>query len=189
MDRRAEDYGPRLAALLDVDRLMPLGAGREDPAIREALSELTVENVLGDRTVSDRDMAAAVVSAMWLYHGFLDASHTISQSLESPTGSFLHGIMHRREGDFGNAKYWFRRAGRHPIEDSLVAEAIALAEASDAAIADTVLGFGDRWDPFRFVDLVADSVGTDSQDERLCQQIQREEWWLLFDYAYRSAAA
>ena len=44
------------------------------------------------------------LSGLWLVAGDIDESHTISQDLGSAEGSFLHGIMHRREGDFGNAK-------------------------------------------------------------------------------------
>lgn len=53
-------------------------------------------------------------AALWLLAGDLDRSHQISQSIETPSGSYWHGIMHRREGDFSNSKYWFRRAGNHP---------------------------------------------------------------------------
>lgn len=58
-------------------------------------------------------------AGLWLLAGELDRSHDISQSYESAEGSFWHGIMHRREGDFGNAKYWFRRVGLHPVHERL----------------------------------------------------------------------
>ncbi|MBI1319917.1 MAG: hypothetical protein GC168_13395 [Candidatus Hydrogenedens sp.] len=57
----------------------------------------------------------AVASALWLYVDELDLSHTLSQALHSPTGSYLHGIMHRREGDFGNSLYWMSQTGSHPV--------------------------------------------------------------------------
>ena len=54
------------------------------------------------------DMAQACLAGLWLYHDFLDESHSISQEIATSTGSFWHGIMHRREPDPSNAKYWFR---------------------------------------------------------------------------------
>lgn len=63
-----------------------------------------------------------VTSGLWLLAGDLDRSHRISQDDSSPEGSFWHGIMHRREGDFSNAKYWFRRVGEHPVFARLAEE-------------------------------------------------------------------
>jgi len=50
---------------------------------------------------------------LWHYH--LDAAHTIAQDSIIPMASFVHGIMHRREPDYGKCKYWFRRVGDHPV--------------------------------------------------------------------------
>jgi hypothetical protein len=54
--------------------------------------------------------------------GDIERSHSISQNIENLEGSFLHGMMHRREGDFSNAKYWFRRVGNHPVIEQLTVE-------------------------------------------------------------------
>src|SRR5437899_244778 len=66
-----------------------------------------------DRFFADTNLNAAlqpyVRSAALLWHDYLDESHTISQNIPGADGGFLHGIMHRREPDYPNAKYWFRR--------------------------------------------------------------------------------
>jgi hypothetical protein len=41
----------------------------------------------------------------------LDDAHALFQGANSPEGSYWHGMMHRREGDFENARYWLSRAG------------------------------------------------------------------------------
>lgn len=55
----------------------------------------------------------AAQAALWLYVDELDRSHAISQNLHTAVGSFLHGVMHRREGDFWNSHYWMRQARGH----------------------------------------------------------------------------
>jgi hypothetical protein len=37
--------------------------------------------------------------------------------------------LHREEGDLGNARYWYRRAGQPPYQGSLAAEWEAIAQA------------------------------------------------------------
>ena len=52
-------------------------------------------------------------------HDFWDASHEAAQQAddlgERDFSAYWHGIAHRREPDAGNAAYWFRRVGRHPV--------------------------------------------------------------------------
>ena len=54
-----------------------------------------------------------LLKAMW-YEGKKDweKAHNIAQDIGSQNGSWIHAYLHRREGDQGNAAYWYRRAGR-----------------------------------------------------------------------------
>ena len=56
-------------------------------------------------------VGASLRAGLLLWNDALDASHTLSQGIDNPTGAYWHGIMHRREGDLDNAGYWFRRVG------------------------------------------------------------------------------
>lgn len=60
------------------------------------------------------ELPPAVSAGVWLYFDDLDKAHAIAQGLTSITGSLWHAIIHRREGDFWNAKHWYRNAGPHP---------------------------------------------------------------------------
>ena len=104
------------------------------------------------------------LSALWLIAGDIDRSHSISQEISNSEGSFLHGIMHRREGDFGNAKYWFRRVGDHPVIDQIAESA------------------RDYTDAIHFVDICSEAEDASGEAEKLsaqCRSIQWLEWQLL----------
>src|SRR5262249_17861194 len=137
-----ERYGPAFAGLLQANRLMPLGPGRPNPGRRSQLAVFGIENAFGRARIRDRDMASACLAGVWLYYDFLDESHTISQGIEPTTGSYWHGIMHRREPDPSNAAYWFRCVGDHPIFETLAKEAQDFGFRLDS----------DRWNPFDFID-------------------------------------
>ncbi|HMF12844.1 MAG TPA: hypothetical protein VKE94_11075, partial [Gemmataceae bacterium] len=123
------DYSPAINDLLRDERLAPLGPGTPNVSVRVQLAALTNENLLASHPVRDADMAAACRAGLWLYHDFLDESHSISQDIDTPTGSYWHGLLHRREPDFSNSKYWFRRVGTHPVFEPLFIAAAELARA------------------------------------------------------------
>jgi hypothetical protein len=50
--------------------------------------------------------------------GDWDAAHKIVQSDESPTGCWVHGIVHVMEGDLDNARYWYGRAAQVFSQDT-----------------------------------------------------------------------
>ncbi len=95
----------------------------------------------------------AVKAGLFLWNDDLDRCHTIAQDLEDEFGAYLHGVMHRREPDYGNSKYWFRRVGDHPLFLQLHAAALdLLSGAPELKSTRTALEKAKRWDPFRMVD-------------------------------------
>ena len=112
------------------------------------------------------------MAGLYLYFSCLDEAHNIAQSIETPDGSFWHGIMHRQEPDAGNAGYWFRRVGRHAIFPELRAAADSLGYPA-----------GPSWDPFAFIDACEKARrNAGSPQELLLQKVQLAEWQLLFHH-------
>jgi hypothetical protein len=181
-------YGPAIAGLLN-NRLPELGPGAADAAMRPKLAALTLESAFAAQRVVDQDAARCCIAALWLWHDFLDESHTMSQEINSTEGSYWHGMMHRREPDYGNAKYWFRRVPKHPVFEPLAAAARELAEKESLDQPATFLAEQTEWDPFRFVDLCESVARGKSRCERLAREIARTEWQLLFDHCYQAAIA
>jgi hypothetical protein len=44
--------------------------------------------------------------------GQWDAAHKIVQDIEDPRSYWIHAVLHKIEGDAGNSKYWYGRAGQ-----------------------------------------------------------------------------
>jgi hypothetical protein len=180
------DYGPVFAPVLREYPANPLGPGNPLRVFREQIEPVTLERAFAHTTVVDEDGANCCLAGLWLKYDFLDESHTISQDIETPTGSYWHGIMHRREPDYGNAKYWFRRVGNHPVFAPLLLA--AQEEAAPLTIpAAMEIKAWHAWDPYRFVDFCQQAATDKEQFQLLCRVIALREWELLFDHSYREA--
>ena len=159
-----------------------------NPDVRDTLSSLRPDTVL-TVPVRSTDDARAVLAGLWLWHDWLDESHSVSQSLATSNGSFWHAIMHRREGDFANSKYWYARCRRHPVLGRIP----ELARANFGAAATTTGPLhgvlNDDWDPDAFVDAVEAIHRTpDDPLYAAAVKLQQLEWRALFDYCVRQAA-
>lgn len=150
---------------------------------RGELADLSPSELVAPQPLVDTQMAKGALAGLWLGFNFLDESHTISQDLPSATGSYWHGIMHRREPDYGNAKYWFHRVGEHPVFELLVPEARRLAGELGDGRRTRFLSEQANWDPLAFVDL-CERAARDRSLVPLCEAIQRVEWELLFMDCY-----
>jgi hypothetical protein len=171
-------YPAGLLQLLTDENQSELGPGEPHLELADALAGLDLARAFSPHDISDMTMARGCHSGLWLLHNFLDESHTISQEIDNATGSFWHGIMHRREGDFSNAKYWFRRVGDHEVYQPLAAAAHELDPDRFPAT---------PWDPLAFVDACQSAARRGQGDATALRSIARREWELLFDHCFRQA--
>jgi hypothetical protein len=44
--------------------------------------------------------------------GDWETAHSTIQDIEDKTAAWIHAYLHRKEGDAGNAGYWYNRAGK-----------------------------------------------------------------------------
>ena len=69
---------------------------------------------------ADPDGLPPLLAALWWdAQDDWDRAHEFAQTVETPQGAWVHAYLHRKEGDMGNAEYWYRKAGRRPPLASL----------------------------------------------------------------------
>jgi hypothetical protein len=140
---------------------------------------------------ADRRSRLSMAAGLLQIYDFWDASHEAAQQAddlgERDFAAYWHGIAHRREPDAGNAAYWFRRVGRHPIFAPLAEAARPLLdEHGDDALASRLLSGG--WDAMAMIDLCSRAT-PGSPREVLARRLQRLEMWLLLDATFETLAA
>jgi hypothetical protein len=165
----------QLVALLKTDEPARLGPERRAGTLKaeEIDDQLThVFQELG----STRGVQNLLKAAIYIWHDHLDAAHLLAQEIESDDGSLLHGIVHRREPDYSNARYWFRRVGSHPSYLALALGASEILARSGEGDLQSRLLPNKTWDPFAFVDEVQDvGRGEFRSRTRLLEEIQKIE--------------
>lgn len=59
------------------------------------------------------------LQALWYdARGEWERAHEIVQETGGLEGDWIHAYLHRKEGDLGNASYWYSRIGKtHPSKD------------------------------------------------------------------------
>jgi hypothetical protein len=176
--------------------LPPLAPEKEwDTELTRQIQATSIADLFDGRALKDTSLANAVKSALLLWNDALDDSHDISQGVRSKTGSYWHGIMHRREPDYSNSKYWFARVGSHPIFPALRVRVLDILKAEPDQSAQLAryaeaIEQNDNWDAPQFIDWCQDAAGqADDEIEEFLQTVQVEEIKLLLDYSCRNALA
>jgi hypothetical protein len=156
--------------------------------LRNAIDLVTLPNV------TSREDAVALQAGLYQLHDDLDHSHTLSQSVQGAgrhvAGDYWHAIMHRREPDYGNSKYWFRSVGSHPVFAELTRLAEPILEDCPDSQADrwkrNLCDGG--WDPMVFVDLCQACAGDETAPlSQAARKIQFLEMLLLLEQTRRDA--
>jgi len=153
--------------------------------LSQQISTLAAGTLCGP-TWRDASYAEAVKAGLLLWNDDLAAAHTLAQRLTHPTGSYWHALMHRREPDYGNSKYWFDRVGDHPIFPELRTLATTTAEALGEAKLATAVAASYEWNPFRFVDW-CEAVTREPATAAYLGLVQLDELRLLLLHSFRQA--
>lgn len=79
------------------------------------------------QAVADKDGSSITDETgkvLWLAGcGEWEQAHDIVESLPEPGASWIHAMLHREEGDLGNAGYWYYRAKQDmPVANVTIAQ-------------------------------------------------------------------
>jgi hypothetical protein len=97
---------------------------------------MTFEEFRTTLALSSPPSLPPLLLALWHdARGDWDAAHRVAQDVDDAGGALVHAYLHRKEGDAGNAAYWYRRAGqpvcRTSLDDEWKSIAIVLLEGSE----------------------------------------------------------
>jgi len=151
-----------------------------------------------DRIFSDEKKVygIALQAAFLIYNDSLSKGHDVLQDPiiydRNETGDYWHALMHRKEGDYNNAKHWF--PSTHPIHEELnsrVKEYLQTQSVQNEELKDSLATLSEQsaWNPSFFVNIVEKYVkkGLDEETSTILNNIQRIELELLLDYTCEKA--
>jgi len=84
------------------------------------MPQMTIEQFRRSLAGAQPPDLAPLLRALWHdASGDWERAHSIAQDIDDDSASWVHAYLHRKEGDQGNAAYWYRRARKPVATDSL----------------------------------------------------------------------
>jgi hypothetical protein len=84
------------------------------------MNVIEFERSLSDDQLPD-GLPPPVAALWWDAKQAWDKAHAYVQADDGRESAWVHAYLHRKEGDLGNAAYWYRRAGQ-PVADQGLAQ-------------------------------------------------------------------
>jgi hypothetical protein len=96
--------------------------------LRHGIPNMTVEDFRQSLTAAKppAELTLALTRLWWDAKDDWTRAHESAQRDEGPEGAWVHAYLHRKEGDQGNADYWYGRAGKPVCRQSLDAEWLSI---------------------------------------------------------------
>ena len=94
----------------------------------EREGEMTLDDFRQSFTATElpAGLSLALAALWWDAKGDWTRAHESAQQDEGRDGSWVHAYLHRKEGDQGNAAYWYNRAGKPVCREPLDAEWVGI---------------------------------------------------------------
>jgi hypothetical protein len=151
-----------LKDLLKKAGLPELGPGPRAGVLPQTELSRALDDLLKDGNLPEQT-GELIRGLVLLWHDQMEAAHEIAQAIETADGSFLHGILHRREPDYGNATYWFRRVGRHEYFPEIARRTGELLKTKNEPAMEKQLIRNGEWDPYGFIGLCEKAAANGSE--------------------------
>jgi len=91
--------------------------------VRDKFTHVTLDEFRATLSDPEPPAVSPPLVALWYdARGDWERAHNVAQDVDDRDGSWVHAYLHRKEGDLGNADYWYRRARFTLATDSLDAE-------------------------------------------------------------------
>ena len=151
-----------------------------DPYAAVRIGEAEDGQLTDGKAITNASLFPLVRAALLYVVDSIDKSYAIANSIRDDTAVYWCGMIHRREGDFFNARNCFRRVGTHPVFG-------VLHSAASVVSADVAKQWD--WDPYLFVGMCEQEKYGDNKHVGELLKVQRIEFDVMFDYVWRKSIA